>query len=96
PSLGGNHEKDVSELTVQHAGDNPVVLVLGQEAEEKEPVAQVRCTSTGPIGDYRRGQLIECQRRTYRVVDIVVDSDPKRMVIVDTQTQEQHIIKSQQ
>jgi len=96
PSFGGMHEKDMSELTVQHAGDNPVVLVLGQEAEEKEPVAQVRCTATGPSGDYRRGQLIECQRRTYRVIDIVVDSDPKRMVIVDTQTQEQHIIKSQQ
>jgi hypothetical protein len=96
PSLGGKREKDVSELTVQHAGNNPVVLVLGQEAEEQEPVAQVRCAGAGPIQDYRRGQLIECQRKTYRIVDIVVDSDPKRMVIVNTQTQEQHIIKSQQ
>jgi hypothetical protein len=97
PSLNNvKREKDVSELTVQHAGNNPVLLVLGQEAEEHEPVAQVRCTPTGPTQDYRRGQLIECQRKTYRIVDIVVDSDPKRMVIVDTQTQEQHIIKSQQ
>lgn len=95
-SLGGNREKDVSELTVQHAGDNPVLLVLGRESEEQEPVAQVRCTAAGPTRDYRRGQLIECQRKTYRIVDIVVDSDPKRMVIVNTQTQEQHIIKSQQ
>jgi hypothetical protein len=96
PTLNRTREKDVSELTVQHAGNNPVLLVLGQEAEEHEPVAQVRCTATGPTQDYRRGQLIECQRKTYRIVDIVVDSDPKRMVIVDTQTQEQHIIKSQQ
>lgn len=96
PSLGRNREKDVSELTVQHEGNNPVILVLGQEAEEQEPVAQVRCAGVGPTLDYRRGQLIECQRKTYRIVDIVVDSDPKRMVIVDTQTQERHIIKSQQ
>jgi hypothetical protein len=96
PSLNRTREKDVSELTVQHAGNNPVLLVLGQEAEEHEPVAQVRCTATGPTQDYRRGQLIECQRKMYRIIDIVVDSDPKRMVIVDTQTQEQRIIKSQQ
>lgn len=38
PSLGAKREKDVSELTVQHAGNNPVVLVLGQESEEQEPV----------------------------------------------------------
>ena len=96
PSLGGKRDKDLSELTVQHAGNNPVQLVLGQEAEEHEPVAQVRCTSAGPTQDYRRGQLIECQHKTYRIIDIVVDSDPKRMVIVDTQTQQERVIKSQQ
>jgi hypothetical protein len=91
-SLGINREKDVSELTVQHEGGKPVVLVLGQESEDEEPVAQVRCGAAGAIHEYRRGQSFECERKTYKVVDI----DLKQMVIVDQQTQEQHIIKSQQ
>jgi len=96
PTFNQDREKDVSELTVAHEEGKPVVLVFGQESEDQEPVAQVRCGVAGPTREYRRGQLIECERKKYTVVDIVVDSDPKRMVIVDAQTQEQHIIKSQQ
>ncbi|HUI07608.1 MAG TPA: hypothetical protein VL486_11465 [Verrucomicrobiae bacterium] len=92
PSLGGKREKDVSELTIQHEGEKPVVLVLLQETEEQEPVAKVRCGATGPEREYRRGQRIECGGKTYKVVDI----DPVQMVIVDTQTEEQHVIKPQQ
>ena len=92
PALGGKREKDVSELAVQHAGENPVVLVYLQETEEQEPVAKVRCGATGVDREYRRGQRIECAGRTYKVVDI----DPKQMVIVDTQTEEQHVVKPQQ
>jgi hypothetical protein len=92
PSMGGKREKDVSELTIQHAGDKPVVLVLLQETEEQEPVAKVRCGATGPEREVRRGQRIDCGGRTYKVVDI----DPKQMIIIDTQTEEQHIIKPQQ
>jgi hypothetical protein len=91
PALGGKREKDVSELSVQHAGENPVVLVYLQETEEQEPVAKVRCGPTGVEREYRRGQRIECAGRTYKVVDI----DPKQMVIVDTQTEVQHIVKPQ-
>ena len=96
PTLNRDREKDVSELTVAHETGKPVVLVYGLESEDQEPVAQVRCGVAGPTREYRRGQSIECERKKYTVVDIVVDSDPKRMVIVDAQTQEQHIIKSQQ
>jgi hypothetical protein len=92
PSLGINRDKDVSELTVQHEGGKPVVLVLGLESEDEEPVAQARCGAGGAIREYRRGQLFECERKTYKVVDI----DLKQMIIVDQQSQEQHIIKSQQ
>ena len=92
PNLGGKREKDVSELTVQHAEGKPVVLVFLQETEEQEPVALVRCGGTGPDHEYRRGQRIECGGKTYNVVDI----DLKQMVIVDTRTEEQRIIKSQQ
>jgi hypothetical protein len=96
PSLGGSREKDVSELTVQREGGKPKTLVYSQEAVDEEPVALVRCGAEGQNFERRIGQSIECRRKVYKVVDIVVDSDPKRMVIVDTQTQEQHIIKSQQ
>jgi hypothetical protein len=94
PTLGGQHEKDVSELTVQHEGGKPVVLVLGQESEDEEPVAQVRCGPAGATREYRRGQSFECERKTYRVFDI--DIDLKQMIIIDTQTQQQLPIKSQQ
>lgn len=92
PSVGGKREKDVSELTVQHAGDNAVVLVYLQETEEQEPVAKARCGPAGVDRKYRRGQQINCNGKIYKVVDI----DPKQMVIVDTQTEEQHVIKPQQ
>lgn len=90
-SVGGMREKDVSEVTVQHAGDNPKVLVYLQETEEEEPVAKVRCGPAGVDRKYRRGQQINCNGRIYKVVDI----DPKQMVIVDVQTEEQRIIKPQ-
>ncbi|HUJ10049.1 MAG TPA: hypothetical protein VL171_08490 [Verrucomicrobiae bacterium] len=91
PTVGGQREQDVSELTVQHPGENPVVLVYLQETEEQEPVAIVRCGPTGTDYKYRRGQQIFCNNRTYKVVDI----DLKQMVIVDVQTEEQRVIKPQ-
>ena len=94
PTLGSKRDKDVSELTVQHEGGNPVVLVLGQESEDQEPVAEVRCAGDVQTGEYRRGQSFTCKGVTYKVFDIDINS--KQMIIVDTQTQEQHIIKSQQ
>jgi hypothetical protein len=93
PSFNTTRDKDVSELTVQHEGANPVVLVLGKESEDQEPVAQVRCTADGLTGEYRRGQSLNCKGVTYKVFDI--DIDQKQMVIVDSETKEQHIIKYQ-
>jgi hypothetical protein len=92
PLLGSKREKDISELTVQHEGGNPVVLVLGLESEDQEPVAEVRCHADGATTEYRRGQSFECDHKTYKVVDITL----QQMVIVDAQTQEQHVVKSQQ
>jgi hypothetical protein len=92
PSLGITHDVDVSELTVQHPGNNPKALILGQAGVEEEPVAQVRCDIASPTREYRRGQLIQCTGKTYKVVDI----DLEQMVINDQQTGEQYIIKSQQ
>jgi hypothetical protein len=92
PALGGQHQVDVSELTVQHTGNNPKALVLGQVGVEEEPVALVRCDVASPNREYRRGQLIQCTGKTFKVVDM----DLKQMVIVDTQTGDNYTIKSQQ
>ena len=92
PALGGKHETDVSELTVQHPGNKPKTLVLGQAGVEEEPVALVRCDVASPNREYRRGQPIQCMGKTYKVVDI----DLKQMVIVDAQTGDNYTIKSQQ
>jgi len=92
PATSAKHETDVSELTVQHPGNKPKVLVLGQAGVEEEPVALVRCDVASPNREYRRGQLIQCAGKTYKVVDI----DLKQMVIVDSQTGENYTIKSQQ
>ncbi|MGD0060426.1 MAG: hypothetical protein ABSD58_13505 [Verrucomicrobiia bacterium] len=94
PTLGTKRDKDVSELTVQHEGNSPVVLVLSRESEDQEPVAEVRCAGDGQTGEYRRGQSFTCKGVTYKVIEI--DINQKHMVIVDTQTQEQHTIKYQQ
>lgn len=94
PTLGTKRDKDVSELTVQHEGNPPVILVLNRESEDQEPVALARCAGDPQTGEYRRGQLLTCKGVTYKVISI--DINPNRMVIVNTQTQEQHTIKSQQ
>jgi hypothetical protein len=92
PATQTKRDVDISELTVQHPGNNPKALVLGQAGVEEEPVAQVRCDIASPTREYRRGQLIQCTGKTYKVVDI----DQNQMVINDQQTGEQLIIKSQQ
>src|ERR1017187_7507566 len=92
PAQGAVHETDVSELTVQHPGNKPKTLILGQAGVEEEPVALVRCDVASPNREYRRGQPIQCTGKTYKVVDI----DLKQMVIVDAQTGDNYTIKSQQ
>jgi hypothetical protein len=92
PSLGVTHDVDVSELTVQHPENNPKALILGQAGVEEEPVAQVKCDIASPTREYRRGQLIQCTGKTYKVVDINLN----QMVINDQQTGVQYIINSQQ
>ena len=92
PSLGVKRDKDLSELTVQHPGNAPKVLILGQEGVEEEPVARVRCDVASPTHEYRRGQPFQCGTKNYKVVDI----DLKQMVIRDTQLGDQYTIKSQQ
>jgi sorbitol-specific phosphotransferase system component IIA len=84
----GPRELDVSELTLQHPGEEPIVLVLGKEAVEREPVATIRCGASALTSQVRRGQRFDCEGNTY----IVVDIKPTQMIIVDAQSEEKHII----
>jgi len=76
--------KDESELTIQHQGEDPIVLVLGRVAEQREPVARVRCKSRPQLLAIRRGQSFDCVNTTYNVVDIT----EKQMIIIDEKTGE--------
>lgn len=88
PHLGGKREKDLSELTLQHEGEEPIVLVLGLPAEQHEPVATIQCSGAAQPQKVRRGQQFNCAGVTYNVVDIT----PAHIVILDAKSGEKHII----
>lgn len=88
PNINAPVVKDISRLTIQHEGEDPIVLVWGQQAEQKEPVAVVRWGENPQPFKVRRGQRFNCAGKTY----IVVDMDSKQMIIVDEQSKEKHTI----
>ncbi|MGD0651125.1 MAG: hypothetical protein ABSA97_08305 [Verrucomicrobiia bacterium] len=83
---GITKDKDVSELTLQHEGDDPIVMVHGRIKAGREPVAQILCG--GSTLYVRRGQPFSCVDTTYNVVDIT----PKQMIIIDVKSGEKQII----
>jgi hypothetical protein len=86
PALGGMVTKDVSELVIQHKGEDPIKLVLGQVAQEKEPVAVLGCRPEFGQGrqiQVRRGQRFECNGTEYIVVDIT----RTQVIIKDAKTE---------
>jgi hypothetical protein len=80
-------ERDVSELTIQRAGDEPILLVLGR-ITEPNPEALVQCGTDPQQQRLRSGGVFECNSRTYKVVDIA----PTQMVIEDLKNGEKLII----
>ena len=83
---GITKDKDVSELTLQHEGDEPIVMVHGRIKLGREPVAQILCG--GSTLYVRRAQVLNCEDMTYNVVDIT----PKQMIIIDVKSGEKQII----
>jgi hypothetical protein len=71
-------ERDVSELTIQRAGDEPILLVLGR-VTEPNPEAMIQCGTDPQLQRLRVGGTFECNSRTYKVVDIA----PTQVVIED-------------
>ncbi len=88
PTVGGQREQDISELTIQHQGDDPILLVLGRITEEKEPVAVILCKDNPQPQQVSRQQQFDCAGKTYIVVDIT----ERQMIIVDPQSGERHTI----
>ncbi len=84
---GGMRDEDVSRITIQHEGEDPLVLVLGKVTVQKEPVAWVSCGGGAP-SPKRRGQQFNCEDKTWIVVDIT----STQVIIIDAQTQERRLI----
>lgn len=73
-------EEDISALTIQAPGEQPVVLVRGRLTPSEEPLAWVQCQERdaknpekivrGREQRVRRGSAIRCQTNVYYVVDI--------------------------
>lgn len=84
----GPQELDVSEITLLHENEKPIVLPYGREAEEQEPVAVVRCLMDMQSLRVRRAQRFTCGDKTY----IVVDINSTQMIIVDAKSEKQEVI----
>jgi hypothetical protein len=80
----GPREVDVSELTIQRNGDDPIVLPYNRLVEEKEPVATIQCTDGGRELYLSRQQEFSCGSKTYIVVDIT----PTQVIIMDKLSKE--------
>lgn len=88
PELGGTRKVDVSELTVEHKGDKPIILVLGKDSYYGEPVAKLQCDAGRnkvTISEVKIGQNFGCGPYIYNVVDI----SEREMLFVDTRKPEE-------
>jgi len=86
PSMGREVETDLSELTLEHSGEKPVTLTLGQQMVENEPVASICCPVSQQKLEIRRAQRFVCDGKSYYVVDI----SSKQMVIMEEQGQKEY------
>jgi hypothetical protein len=87
-ATGSTNKVDVSELTIQHAGEDPIRLVLNKITEEKEPVAVAQCAEGGNAFNLHRQQEFDCAGKTWIVVDIT----STQLIIMDKLSKEKHTI----
>jgi hypothetical protein len=88
---------DISQLTVQAPGEEPMKLEINKPARTREPYAYAGCqwcdtnklvVVQGPRQFVRRGARITCNGKTYNVVDI----KPNRMIIVGPSESETNVL----
>lgn len=87
-TTGSTNVVDQSELTVQHAGEGPILMTLGQVTLGKEPVATIRCDEALRPQAVRRGQTFACKNVSYNVVDMSLT----QMIVVEVATGKRHEI----
>jgi hypothetical protein len=79
-------ERDVSELTLQREGEEPVVLVFLQVQTVRERIAQVVCPGSAVTQTvYRSEFFFHCGESVYKVEDI----KPDKMIIIDWKSGEE-------
>ena len=86
PGITSKMEQDLSELTVQHEGEDPIVLVLGRVAAYPKRYARIQYTEG--TGDFCAGDTFESGGKTYKVVDIA----DKEVVIVELKSGEKQTL----
>ena len=83
----GKREKDRSELTVKHEGEDPITLTLGEVAVYPKRYARIRTPSR--TADFGKGESFECADKTYKVFDIT----DKTVVIEDLKSGEKQTLQ---
>jgi hypothetical protein len=88
PGIVGKVMTDVSELTLQHEGEDAIIMPVNRSVVKGEPVAHVVCEPGWPSvrseHQVRRGQQFKCGGTVY----IVVDINSRQMIIKDTKSEE--------
>ena len=80
PKTGTATGADLSELTLQREGEDPIVLVFNQIKEGREPVAWIAVQGETKSRLVRRqGEFKGSDGKTYKVIDIT----PKQMILLD-------------
>jgi hypothetical protein len=74
--------EDRSELTVQHEGEDPIVLVLTRPTTYPKRYARIQCLDKAEPLEVPAGETFEYQNRIYKVIDI---SD-KEVIIEDSKS----------
>jgi len=82
PGINKPVERDDSELTVKHEGEDPIVLVLGKTATYPKRYARIQCQDKIAPVKLSLGETFESGDKTYKVIDI----DDREVIIQDTKS----------
>jgi hypothetical protein len=85
--VGGiKREDDVSQLTVKHTGEEPIVLVYNKNATYPKLFADIRSNKDDSVSVVSIDDSFKAAGKTYKVIDIT----DKEVIIEDTKSGEKH------
>jgi len=88
PGIKSKRKDDISELTVKHEGEDPVLLGLGKIATYPRRYARLQCQDKASPIEVPVGETFESRNRTYKVVDIM----DKEVIIQETKSGEKQTL----